>query len=145
MDLNKIILKFNKCKYLSEFLTQGSLNQLAKFLTIGFLSFGTEFAILFVLTEYAKLWYIISNSAAFLISFWLNFYLNRQWSFKSSGRLNKQLTLYSMLFCINLLISSILMYTFTNVLGLNYLVSKVFVTGTIFLWNFVIYKKVIYR
>ncbi len=131
-------------KFISDFFTASALSQFGRYLVTGFSSFGLEYLLLYVLTEYAGLWYIASNSIAFLVSFWFNFLLNRYWSFQSRYSFPKQLLSYGVLFVINLCISNMLLYIITDVFGVVYLISKVIVIAVITPWNFIIYKKIIY-
>ena len=87
----------------------------------------------------------IANTAAYVTVFWFNFLMNRFWSFQARGRFGRQLLLYFAIFVFNLFAINILMYFLTSVLGLHPLVSKIPVMGAVVCWNFVIYKKVIYK
>lgn len=130
---------------MAEFFTPGTFHQFIKYIITGVLSFATEITLLFVLTEYAGLWYLLSNTIAYIVVFWLNFLLNKFWSFGSRKNFRRQLQLYSMLFVFNLGAVNGLMYLLTDVAGLYYLLSKVLVMGMVVTWNFFLYKKVIYK
>jgi len=145
MCWDSIIIRLKKYKFLSDFLNQRTLIQFMKYVITGLICIGTEFAVLYLLTDHLKWWYIYSNTTAYIAGFWLSFFLNRIWSFKSTDNLYKQLGLYAVLFCFNLLASNVIMFLFTDHFKLHYMVSKIFSTCAITMWNFVIYKKVIYK
>ncbi len=140
-----IFKRIKEHRFFADFFAPDTFNQFIRYLITGFVSFATEITLLYVLTEYARLWYLLSNTIAYIVVFWLNFLLNKFWSFRSRENFRRQLWLYSMLFIFNLGAVSALMYLLTDVLHLYYLVSKVLVMGMVVTWNFVLYKKVIYK
>jgi putative flippase GtrA len=129
----------------SDLLNIKALAQFKRYLVIGFSSFIIEYSIFFICNQLVKLWYIYSNSIAFVIVFWFNFLLNRYWSFQSKARLSKQLFQYGILFFINIGVSNLLMYLLSDKLAIIPLISKIMVMGVIVIWNFLIYKKIIYK
>lgn len=145
MILSTIIGRIKDNKLVSELITQKTLAQFGKYLVTGGISAGTEFSLLILLTEYFKLWYITSNSIAYSSGFVISFLMNKYWSFNSRENFGRQLAMYGVLFFINLGLSTALMYLLTSVLGILYIISKIFVMGLIVLWNFLLYKKVIYK
>jgi len=145
MNISLLTAKQKMHKFFSEFFTPGALFQFIKYIASGLLSAAAEYSLLIILTEYAGLWYLISNSIGYITGFWLSFLLNRFWSFKSRENFLKQLMLYSILFVINFILTNALMYLLTSYFGILYMVSKIFVMGAVVMWNFIIFKKIIYR
>ena len=143
--VRRIINTASLTRLFHEFFTRQTLKQLSRYLVVGFLTVGLEFLNLRLLTEVLGLWYITSNSIAYVISFAINYTLNRIWSFGSKGALKKQLVMYGVLFVVNLVLSNVMMYLFTDIIGMKYMVSKLFAVGAVVSWNFVLYKKVIYK
>jgi len=118
--------------------------QFIRYITTGFLSFATEVSLLYILKDLCGIWYIYANSIAVFIIFWLNFLMNRFWTFKSRTKFTRQLFLYGILFVINLVASNLIMYLLTDLLKIYYLISKIFAVGLVVSWNFILYKKIIY-
>lgn len=145
MISNVVMEKLKKTKYLSQLLTPEFLGQLSRYLVTGFSSAAIELTLLFVFRDIAELSIVISNSIALTIVFWFNFLVNRIWSFKSTANLRKQLAMYLVLFAFNLVASDFIMYLLTTKLSLQYLLAKVFAIGAVVIWNFFLYKKVIYK
>jgi len=145
MMVNTILERLRKNKYLAQLLTHESLGQITRYLITGFSSAAIELTLLFVFRDVAALSIIVSNSIALTIVFWFNFLMNRIWSFKSTANLKKQLAMYLVLFVFNLGASDLIMYLLTTKLSLQYLLAKVFAIGAVVTWNFILYKKVIYR
>lgn len=127
------------------FLGGKSLGQLIRYLITGFSSFILEYILFYSLFKLLGVNEFISNSIALAIVFWFNFLMNRYWSFKSKEKLSKQLILYGLLFAFNISISNIFIYGASIILGMSPLISKVLIMSLIVLWNFVLYKTVIYK
>lgn len=145
MLYDNILERIKKNKTLSEFLTPAALNQMKRYLITGFSSAAIELSLLYILKDIAKLSIIEANSIALTIVFWFNFLMNRFFSFKSSGSIKKQLIMYGILFVFNLGASDLIMHLLTSSLHIQYLLAKVFAIGAVVCWNFVLYKKVIYK
>lgn len=122
-----------------------AFHQLIRYLITGFSSAAIELSLLFVLKDIFNLAVIEANSIALTIVFWFNFFINRHWSFKSKSSLKKQLLLYAVLFTFNLGASDLMMYVLVTLLGVQYLLAKILAIGAVVTWNFVLYKKVIYK
>ena len=121
------------------------ISQITKYLVVGVTSFIMEYLLFAFLFIIIKANVIIANSCAYFIVFCYNFILNRLWTFNSKENLIKQLILYGALLLINLSITNSLLYFLTNYYKIYPLVSKLFVMILIILWNFIIYKKLIYK
>lgn len=119
--------------------------QFRKYIIIGITSVLIDFLILYCLTDLIGLYYLLSKTISYFIVFWYSFLLNKFWAFKSNKYFIRHLVLYSFLVIINYIIASGLMYLLTDIFSFYYLVSNLFVIGFITVWNFAIYKKVIYK
>ena len=142
---NIIMGKLRKTKYISQLLTPESMGQLYRYLVTGFSSAAIELTLLYIFKDIANFSIIVSNSIALSIVFWFNFLINRLWSFKSTANLKKQLIMYMILFVFNLGASDLIMHLLTTELSMQYLLAKVFAIGAVVTWNFLLYKKVIYK
>jgi putative flippase GtrA len=145
MGIAAVIEKLKRHKFFSEFLTDKSFTQFKKYLIIGFMSFLLEYMLFLLLLQLAKLNYIISNITVYTVIFWFNFLMNRYWSFKSKDNIGRQLKLYGLLFAFNLLVTTGMIYILSDIAGIIPQISKIIVMGAVVSWNFIIYKKVIYR
>lgn len=88
---------------------------------------------------------IFANSVSIFIAFWFCFILNRIWSFQSKGNILRQFLYYLGLFAFNMLATNFLIHAMLVYLGISPRISKVLVMGAVVLWNFVIYRTVIYK
>lgn len=140
-----VMERLKKTKYLSKYLTPETIGQIGRYLVTGFSSAAIEFTLLFLFRDVARQTVVVSNTIALSIVFWFNFLMNRLWSFKSKMKLRRQLPMYLALYIVNLGASDLIMYLLTGCLSMQYLFAKVFAIGAVVSWNFVIYKKIIYK
>lgn len=132
-------------KYLFDLFTSKSLIQFSKYLITGFLSFALQYLIFVLLYKIVGLWYVFASLAAYIVVFSFNFLMNAYWSFRIKGNLIRHLKLYSILFAVNLVLTYVLLRVLSEFLGIIPMFSTLVVMGAVVLWNFVIYKKVIYK
>jgi len=104
-----------------------------------------EYGLFYLLLEVFSLWYLLANTVAYGVAFGFNFALNRFWTFNSSGGMTKQLAMLSVLLSFNLAATNALMFVLTDLVGMPALYAKVPVMVCVVMWNFALYKKVIYR
>jgi putative flippase GtrA len=144
--VTRIIIKLlRRFKFTKQFATPDFVEQFMRYIITGFSSAAIEFTLLFILRDTAKLSILAANTIALSIVFWFNFLMNRFWSFKSTGDIKKQLVMYLILFLFNLAASDFMMYFMTDKLSIQYLIAKVIAIGVVVCWNFIIYRKVIYK
>lgn len=120
-------------------------SQFLRYLLVGGASFALEYGLYWLLYRWLGLPYLWANSSAYLTVFVVNFLLNRSWTFGSSGHMGRQALLYLLLVLFNLLASNVALYLLVELAQVPALVAKVVVMLMIVSWNFVLYRKVIYR
>lgn len=144
--MNPIIEKLKKYRFFEDFFNEKSFAQFIKYLITGFSSFAIEWTFFKILVEAVKLNYIVANIIVYSVMFWFVFLINRFWSFQSKGNLSRQLKYYVVLFGFNLVVANIgLMLFLTRILKIDPLIAKPLVMCAVVSWNFIIYKKVIYK
>jgi putative flippase GtrA len=114
-----------------------------KFLIVGGTSVVVDAGLLWVLHGVLGMWLEPATALAFLAGFVVNFGLNRQWAFASTGRLRHQFAKYLALVAVNLLITVVLVKALTTV-GVMYLVAKVLTTAVLSTVNYFISRKWIF-
>jgi putative flippase GtrA len=114
-------------------------------LSVGGSSFLLEYGSFYILLDLYDVNYLIANSIVYSTVSAINFTLNRLWTFRSTNNLRLQITLYLSLLMFNFIASNVMLYILTGLLHIPPLWSKIGVMVMVVLWNFVIYKKVIYR
>lgn len=129
---------------LKEFL-RNNWKYLYKYVGSGAIGVGIDYAVLFMLTEWAGLYYLVSVTFSYFCGFFVNFFLNKYWTFQKKENTSIQMVKYALLAGFNYLLTLSLMYLFTSILGINYLISRGIGLVLVTCWNFLLYKKVVYR
>lgn len=137
----KIIIR----NFIKDFFDPASFKQFKKYLIVGILSFIAEYSLFFILVEVIDLWFILSNTIVYSFIFFFNFILNRKWSFESKSNIKTQVIKYGLLFLFNLIATNALLFFLADTLTISPLIAKIMVMALIVPWNFVMYKKVIYK
>ncbi|MDP4179601.1 MAG: GtrA family protein [Bacillota bacterium] len=134
-----------KSKRFLELFNKKNILQLGKTFIIGVAAAGCDFSIYHFLYKYMNLSAILSSGASQIVGFWVSFLLNKFWTFKIKEDFLKQLSSYTILFIFNLLFSTLALYLFVDIMHKDKDLTKIFTMGIIFIWNFVVYKKLIYK
>lgn len=116
-----------------------------RYVIVGLLSFAIEYGLYTLLFAVLNVNYLLSNMLVYSVTFWFNFLLNRCWSFNARNNLKHQLILYGILFIFNFTVTNVMIYVFSDILGIYPLISKVLIMFAVVSWNFIIYKRVIYK
>jgi len=125
--INKYLVKQNDNIFL----------QMFRYVCYGMITVGVCFLVLYFFTEVIKLHYLISNVLAFLVGLPVNYFLCKKFIF-SDGIKNKKLEFifYGVFSGLGLLIDSGVLYLLTDLANVYYLISKIFSSFVVFLWNF---------
>jgi dolichol-phosphate mannosyltransferase len=102
------------------------------------------YAILYLLTEFADVWYVISAIIAFTVSNGINFIVQKLWTFKNrdAEAAKKQYILYlSMGVCL-LVANTLLLYVLVEYGHLNYLIAQAILTVLVTIVNFAATKRI---
>ncbi|NLL05418.1 MAG: GtrA family protein [Clostridiaceae bacterium] len=172
MLFSSLLNRLKKYKFFSDMLTPETLSQMKRYVITGFTGFVIEYSLfnIFYNVIFARFFpigyslakgfaenlidynlksstysYLLANAIAYVVVFWFNFLINRIWSFKSKVNIFKQLKQYGVLFVFNLIATSSLLYFLSDKIGILPEISKVLVMGSVVCWNFILYKKIIYK
>lgn len=143
-----------KEKVANEFLNPDSIKKLVRYLIVGISSFAVEYTLFVVFRELLPFHELVTNIMVYTIIFWFNFLLNKFFTFRSRKNFKKQLISYGILFFFNMVVGNILLfsaikallnYLFPTVPWVPYYLPKILIMVFIVSWNFILYKKVIYK
>lgn len=87
----------------------------------------------------------LSNTLSFICGLTLSFMLNKHWVFLARDYFSRQVILYFVLACVNILISNFIVWTLTSKLGLLVLVSKLVAMALIAIWNYMFFSRLIFK
>ena len=118
------------------------LFQFGKFGIVGFLAFLIDYGLLVILTELLGINYLISATISFSVSVVFNYYASMRFVFVHKKGLSRkrEFFVFVTLSIIGLLINDGLMLAGTELIGIPYLVTKLFATVIVMIWNFVTRK-----
>ena len=108
---------------------------------------SVDFGLLFVLTEFAGFHYLASATISFLAGLTTVYFLSVKWVFKarqiSSPKI--EFLIFAFIGVVGLILNNLGLWILTDLAGIYYLLSKVAVTGGVFMWNFGARKMLLFR
>lgn len=116
-----------------------------RYVLIGGGSYLLEISLLFILVHFLNVWYVFSNIISTTISLCFSFLGNNFWTFKLKKITAKRILLLLKFHLLNLVLFSFVMFFFTSILGVNYIISKILVTLISIMWSFFVVGRIIYR
>lgn len=118
--------------------TNISAYQLVRYLFVGGLAFAVDYACLFILVEEADLYYLLSAAVSFCLGLIVNYLLSISWVFNRVGKRNrgKEFLFFFLIGLVGLLVNEVIMFCFTDLLKVSYLLSKIISVVVVFFWNF---------
>jgi putative flippase GtrA len=136
------------------------IKQISKFVVVGFINTGIDFAVLnalmFSTKIYSGKWLILFNSISFTAAVINSYFLNKYWTFKSKDSKESKTKEFSQFLIISIIgisINDAIVYglaTFTSPLfglpkELWTNIAKIFATLASMTWNFIGYKFVVFK
>ena len=118
-----------------------------KFFIIGLINGAISLFLLFFLYDFLSLNLVFSTSTSFILSFLFSFIFQKYWTFRDSENKHnfKQVVSYSANIFLGLNINAFLMHLFVNRFNFWYLFSQIAVNVIISVYNFIVYKYIIFR
>ncbi len=120
--------------------------QLFKYVFVGGIAYCIDFGSLFFLTEVAKIHYLVSAAIAFILGLLTNYALSIYWVFSKRTLANKraEFLIFSIIGLVGLGLNEVIIWFFTESMHFHYLISKIFSTFVVFMWNFFARKKILF-
>jgi putative flippase GtrA len=109
--------------------------QFLRYFVVGGVAFVVDFALLYLLTEFAGLHYLLSASVAFMAGIAVNYTLSIGWVFDINNRMH-EFAIFAVIGILGLAFNAALMWFFTELVGFHYLGSKMVAGALILLFNF---------
>lgn len=112
--------------------------QFIRYTLVGGVAFVVDFGLLFALTECMHLHYLLSATLSFIMGLFVNYLISTYWVFKNSKVKNRKVEfiLFGLIGVVGLGLNNILMYLFTDLVGLFYMYSKLLAAILVYMWNF---------
>ena len=118
------------------------IRQIIRFAFVGGSAFLIDFGVLWLLTDFLGVHYLLSNCISFTVSVIYNYILSVCWVFDPSGKHSKstELVVFVVLSVIGLGINQLIYWLCVEFAGMHYLVSKIGATAIVMVYNFITRK-----
>ena len=133
-----------------EILFKKTDNTVIQFFRYGFaggVAFAVDFSLLYILTDFFHIYYLISAALSFIPGIAVNYVLSVHWVFNKRVLKNRsfEFLCFTLIGMGGLALNELFMWFFTDVAGFYYLISKIISTALGYLWNFFSKKYFLFR
>lgn len=120
--------------------------RLARFVISGGTATAVNLGTLFILTHFFGVWYIYSSIAAFAVSFFVSFSLQKLWTFGNTAldKVHVQATKFLAIILVALGINTLLIYIFVEYMHAHYLLGQLVSGLFIAIINYFSYKHIVF-
>lgn len=111
--------------------------QFFQFTCVGAVGTGAHYLVLVSLVEIARWSPVLSSVFGFVTGACINYFLNYMWTFRSTKDHRETVIKFFIVALVGLFINTLIMSFLTSsFLKMNYLLSQIFTTGIVLIWNF---------
>lgn len=123
------------------------VGEFARYFAAGLIALGVDFTLYVALTELAGWHYLVSAAAAFSAGLATVYFFSIFWVFRERRLERKahEFILFAAIGIVGLALTGGVLYTLTDILGLDYRVSKIAAAAAVFLFNFACRKFFLFR
>ena len=107
--------------------TDNIIIQFFRYVFVGGTAFVVDFFFLYFFSDICGIYYLISAVFSFIISVLVNYVMSTRWVFNQNNIENRvvEFNLFLLISTIGLVFTEILLYFFTDICGIHYLISKI--------------------
>lgn len=118
------------------------MNQIMKFGVVGGIAFIIDYAVLIICKEVLGLNVLTSAAIAFTVSVIFNYIASIKWVFDVNKDKDKKknFILFILFSIIGLLLTELIMWIGSELIGISYLIIKIIATGIVMIFNFITRK-----
>ena len=118
-----------------------------KYIFSGGMATATNLTVLYLLTEYAHVYYLVSSVIAFTSSIVVSFSMQKFWTFNDSSveNIHAQFTFYILVVLANLAMNTFLVHTLVERLHLWYLFAQFIAGAFVAVASFFIYRNFVFK
>lgn len=123
------------------------INQMIRYSISGAIAFSVDIALLFILTEFADINYLIAAVIAFITGMLIVYLLSISWVFpiRSLKSRQKEIWIFFFIGIIGLCLNEVIIWSFTEFVNLHYMASKLISTTIVYFWNFFNRKYILFN
>ena len=126
---------------INKFIHSKLFKQLFRFGIVGFTAFLIDAGLLYILTDFLHIHYLISSVISFIVSLIYNYILSIFWVFDVKKKQTyKEVLLFTILSVIGLGINQLVMYVGVDFLNIYYMLCKIMATIIVMIYNFITRK-----
>ena len=127
--------------------TDRLLVQFVRYFFVGSFAFVVDFGLLYILTEYAGLHYLLSATLSFISGLLVNYIISCIWVFSNSKYKSRlvEFLFFAAIGVVGLLLNDTLIWLFTDSIGTHYMFSKIVAAAIVYLWNFFARKYLVFK
>lgn len=116
--------------------------QFMKFGIVGAISFVIDYSLLFLLTEFGGIDYLISGAISFTVSVIFNYAASMKFVFQGVEGMSKkkEFIIFVVLSVLGLGLNQLIMWIGVDKIGIYYMITKIFATAIVMVYNFVTRK-----
>lgn len=131
--------------YLFKYQTDILFIQFFRYFFVGCLAFLVDIFLLYCLTEYFNVYYLLSAGISFTTGLITNYLLSILWVFKNRKfDIKVEFIIFTIIGIVGLIFNELLIFVLTEFFLLFYLLSKILTTFIVFLWNFLARRFILY-
>ncbi|HVB19801.1 MAG TPA: GtrA family protein [Candidatus Paceibacterota bacterium] len=121
--------------------------KVAKYIVSGGVATVTNLVVLYTLTDFFRVYYLVSSVFAFIVSVIVSFSMQKFWTFEDTSRdaLHMQFAFYSLVILANLVLNTFLVYAFVEWLSLWYLIAQFLAGMLIAIISFFAYRNLVFK
>ena len=119
---------------------------LQRYIFSGVTAVAADLFILYALTDFFHLWYLLSSVLALGVGFIVSFVMQKFWTFrnKSMERVHIQFTLHVLLSILNIGLNTVFLFGLVEYLSLQYILAQILSTSVLAGMNYFIFQKYIF-
>ena len=126
---------------INNFIHSKLFKQLFRFGVVGGLAFLIDAGLLYILTEFCHIYYLISSVISFIVSLAFNYVLSIIWVFDVKKKQTyKEVLLFTILSVVGLGINQLVMFLGVDLLNIYYMLCKIISTIIVMIYNFITRK-----
>lgn len=125
-------------------MTRERLLEIIRFCFVGSVSFLMDYSLLYVLTEFAGIYYLYSSAISFSVTVVFNYWLCVIYVFKGAKKQTpRQAIIFFTTGAVGLLLNQLCMWLFVAIAGLHYMIAKIGATIIVTIWNYITKRKAV--
>lgn len=126
--------------------TDNFIIQLFRYVFVGGTAFVVDLFFLYFFSDICGIYYLVSAIFSFIISVMVNYFMSIKWVFNQTNIENKffEFNMFLLISTIGLVFTEILLYFFTDIVGIYYLFSKIISAIIVLFWNFLARRVMFY-